>query len=275
MPTIRGWAQHLPPRRAVSRTLNRANFLSLVSSLFFRLRLRDGPAVFVLLLIVLAPLACHRADPSEDPGSLVIYAAREEQLVGPVVERFREETGVRVEVKYGGTAQVAATLLEEGDASPADLFWTRDPGGLGALSGKLKSLPPDILDLVPDRARSSEGQWVGITARVRALVYNPERVDPQELPRSLRELTQARWKNRVGWSPTSGPTQTMITFMRHAWGEEETRRWLAGSGGERRGQVRRTHVGGGSGAPGRGGRGVGQPLLRPPVQGGARPGRGR
>ena len=91
-------------------------------------------------------MACHRADPSEDPGSLVIYAAREEQLVGPVVERFRQETGVRVEVKYGGTAQVAATLLEEGDASPADLFWTRDPGGLGALSGKLKSLPPDILD---------------------------------------------------------------------------------------------------------------------------------
>ena len=87
--------------------------------------------MFVLLLIVLAPLACHQADPSEDPGSLVIYAAREEQLVGPVVERFREETGVRVEVKYGGTAQVAATLLEEGDASPADLFWTRDPGGTG------------------------------------------------------------------------------------------------------------------------------------------------
>ena len=197
MPTIRGWAQHLPPRRAVPRTLNRANFLSLVSSLFSRLRLRDGPAVFVLLLIVLAPLACHRADPSEDPGSLVIYAAREEQLVGPVVERFREETGVRVEVKYGGTAQVAATLLEEGDASPADLFWTRDPGGLGALSGKLKSLPSDILDLVPDRARSSEGQWVGITARVRALVYNPERVDAQELPRSLRELTEPA--GRIGW----------------------------------------------------------------------------
>ena len=227
MPTIRGWAQHLPLRRAVPRTLNRANFLSLVSSLFSRLRLRDGPAAFVLLLIVLAPLACHRADPSEDPGSLVIYAAREEQLVGPVVERFREETGVRVEVKYGGTAQVAATLLEEGDASPADLFWTRDPGGLGALSGKLKSLPSDILDLVPSKARSSEGQWVGITARVRALVYNPQRVDAQELPRSLHDLTQDRWKNRVGWSPTSGPTQTMITFMRHAWGEEETRRWLA------------------------------------------------
>ena len=183
--------------------------------------------MFVLLLIVLAILGCHRADPSEDPGSLIIYAAREEQLVGPIVEEFRQETGVRVEVKYGGTAQVAATLLEEGDASPADLFWTRDPGGLGALSDRFKPLPLDILNLVPDRARSSGGQWVAITARVRALVYNPQRVDPQELPRSLRDLTKVRWKDRVGWSPTSGPTQTMITYMRVAWGEEETRRWLA------------------------------------------------
>ena len=155
-----------------------------------------------------------------------IYAAREEQLVGPVVERFNEETGIAVAVKYGGTAQVTATLLEEGSASTADLFWTRDPGGLGVLSDRLKPLPSEILQRVPASARSSEGRWVGITARVRTLVYNPERVDSSELPRSLRDLTEPRWKNRVGWSPTSGPTQTMITFMRHEWGEDETRRWL-------------------------------------------------
>ena len=182
--------------------------------------------MFVLLLIVLAILGCHRADTSEDPGSLFIYAAREEQLAGPIVEEFRQETGIRVEVKYGGTAQVAATLLEEGEASPADLFWTRDPGGLGTLSDRLKPLPSDILDRVPTSARSSEGAWVGITARVRALVYNPQRVDPLELPDSLRDLADGRWKGRVGWSPTSGPTQTMITFMRVFWGEEDTRRWL-------------------------------------------------
>ena len=109
---------------------------------------------------------------------LFIYAAREEQLVGPIVARFHEETGVSVAVKYGGTAQVTATLLEEGGASTADLFWTRDPGGLGALSDRLKPLPGEILERVPESARSSDGRWVGITARVRTLVYNPERVDP-------------------------------------------------------------------------------------------------
>ena len=194
--------------------MNRAGFLPL------------GAASFALLLITLAGVACHRADAPEDPGMVFIYAAREEQLAGPVVERFQAETGIRVEVKYGGTAQVAATLLEEGDASPADVFWTRDPGGLGALSDRLKPLPSDILERVPESARSSEGLWVGVTARVRTLVYNPQRVAPRELPRSLRDLTDARWKERVGWSPTSGPTQTMITFMRRDWGEDETLRWL-------------------------------------------------
>ena len=180
-------------------------------------------AVAVLSVSV---VACHRADPPEDPGLVFVYAAREEPLVGPIVDRFHEETGIAVAVKYGGTAQVAATLLEEGDASPADVFWARDPGGLGALSERLAPLPVDVLERVPASSRSSEGRWVGITARVRTLVYNPQRVDPGELPRSLRELTDSRWAGRVGWSPTSGPTQTMITFMRHEWGKEETRRWL-------------------------------------------------
>ena len=185
-------------------------------------------ALLSLALLSAASLACHRADSSEDPGMVFIYAAREEQLVGPIVTRFHEETGISVAVKYGGTAQVTATLLEEGGASTADLFWTRDPGGLGVLSNRLKRLPADILERVPASARSADGRWVGITARVRALVYNPKRVDLGELPRSLRELADARWRGRVGWSPTSGPTQAMITFMRHEWGEEETRRWLTG-----------------------------------------------
>ena len=183
--------------------------------------------VLLPVLLAVALLGCHRADSPEDAGMVFVYAAREEQLVGPVVARFQEETGIRVAVKYGGTAQVAATLLEEGDVSPADVFWTRDPGGLGALSGMLKPLPAEILERVPEGARSAEGRWVGITARVRTLVYNPQRVDVGELPRSLRELAETRWKGRVGWSPTSGPTQTMITFMRAYWGEEETRRWVA------------------------------------------------
>ena len=183
-------------------------------------------ALLGLILLAVAAIACHRADPTEDPGMVFIYAAREEQLVGPIVDRFHEETGISVAVKYGGTAQVTATLLEEGGASTADLFWTRDPGGLGALSDRLKPLPQGILDRIPESARSADGRWVGITARVRTLVYNPERVDPQELPSSLRDLTEPRWRGRVGWSPTSGPTQTMITFMRHEWGEEETRVWL-------------------------------------------------
>ena len=189
--------------------------------------LRPALASLLALLMAVTFVECHQTEPTDAPGSLTLYAAREEQLVGPLLARFEDETGVRVAVKYGGTAQIAATLLEEGDASPADVFWARDPGGLGALSHRLQPLPADILSLAPESTRSAEGRWVGITARVRTLVYNPQRVDADELPQSLLDLADARWHGRVGWSPTSGPTQTMITFMRQHWGEGETRQWLS------------------------------------------------
>ncbi len=186
---------------------------------------RDLGLVLALLLPALAVQACAAASPG-GPGELVVYAAREEELVGPIVARFQEDTGIRVRVKYGGATQIVAALLEEGEGSPADLFWTRDPGGLGAASPLLAPLPQGILDRVPPWARSRDGDWVGISARVRALVYNPERVSTENLPGSLWGLTDPLWRGRVGWSPTSSPTQTMITAMRLVWGEERTLQWL-------------------------------------------------
>ena len=180
------------------------------------------------LLLTIVAMACGADNSSQEPGRLTIYAAREEQLVGPIIDRFSEETGIQVDIKYGGTTQIVATILEEGNNSPADLFWTRDPGGLGALSPKLAPLPQAILDLAPSWARSTNDNWVGISARVRAVVYNSERVTPADLPPSIEDLTLPRWKGRVGWSPTSGPTQTMITYMRIAWGKEKTLQWLQG-----------------------------------------------
>ena len=94
-----------------------------------------------------------------DPGSLVVYSGRSESLVGPVIEQFAEATGIDVKVKYGSTFEVAATLLEEGPNSPADVFFAQDPGGLGAVSELLSSLPGDVVLRVPEWARSSDGSW--------------------------------------------------------------------------------------------------------------------
>ena len=164
----------------------------------------------------------------ESPGSLVVYSGRSESLVGPVIELFRDATGVDVAVKYGSTSELAATLLEEGRHSPADLFFSQDPGGLGAVEDMLAPLPADIVSLVPDWARSPDSSWVGISGRARVVVYNTDTLSEGDLPASILGFTDPRWKGRIGWAPTNASFQTMVTSMRVIWGEERTREWLQG-----------------------------------------------
>ena len=161
-------------------------------------------------------------------GALVIYSGRSESLVDPLIRQFADATGIDVQIKYGGTASLAATLLEEGRNSPADVFYAQDPGGLGAVASLLSPLPSPVLERAPAWAQSPEGLWSGVSGRARVLVYSPERVPENELPADLSELTQPRWKGRVGWAPTNGSFLTMVTGMRELWGEERTSEWIGG-----------------------------------------------
>ena len=163
----------------------------------------------------------------EGSGSLVVYSGRSESLVGPIIQQFREASGIDVQVKYGSTSEMAATLQEEGRNSPADLFWAQDPGALGALSEMFKPLPSDVTLAVPEWARASDGSWVGVSGRARVIVYNTD-LSEDELPKSVQELTDPKWKGRIGWPPTNASFRVMVTAMRHIWGEDETRAWLEG-----------------------------------------------
>ncbi|MXY59474.1 MAG: extracellular solute-binding protein, partial [Chloroflexi bacterium] len=177
------------------------------------------------------PTAQPQATPTPVPqgaGSLVIYSGRGESLVDPIIQQFADVTGIDVEVKYGGTASLAATLLEEGANSPADVFYAQDPGGLGAVESLLAPLPADILQRSPEWARSPQGLWAGVSGRARVLVYSPDRVPEGELPADIFELTDPEWKGRVGWAPTNGSFLTMVTGMRKIWGEEKTAEWIEG-----------------------------------------------
>ena len=102
-----------------------------------------------------------------DRETVTIYCGRGESLVGPVVQAFEEETGIQVDIRYGGTADLAAQILEEGDLSPADVYYGQDAGALGQLAseGRLSPLPESILDRVPARFRDPDGRWVGTTGR--------------------------------------------------------------------------------------------------------------
>jgi iron(III) transport system substrate-binding protein len=165
-----------------------------------------------------------------DPGSLVIYSGRSESLVEPIIEQFEEVTGINVAVKYGSTGEIAATILEEGQNSPADVFFAQDPGGLGevANAGMFETLPTGITEKVPTWARSPESQWVGISGRGRVVVYNTDNLTEDQIPTSMEDFTKPDWKGRIGWAPTNGSFQAMVTAMRVVWGEDKTREWLLG-----------------------------------------------
>ena len=179
------------------------------------------------------PTAEAEADPVADPeaepgdfgtgtGDFTLYSGRNETLVGPLIEQYAEETGVSIDTRYGGTGELAATILEEGEDTPASLFFSQDAGALGLLAdeGCFETLPAGLLDRVEERFRDPEGRWVGVTGRARVLAYNTGTVSEDDLPASVRDLTDPTWAGRVGWAPENASFQAFITAFRLIDGDD-------------------------------------------------------
>jgi iron(III) transport system substrate-binding protein len=163
-------------------------------------------------------------------GPLTVYSGRSEELVSEVLDGFTDATGVELDVRYGDTAELAATIINEGDATPADVYFGQDAGALGALQdeGLLATLPDELLDQVDPAFASTTGEWVGVTGRVRVLAYNTDTMTEEEVPDSVLDLTDPAWSGRVSWAPTNGSFQSFVTALRVTEGEDVARDWLEG-----------------------------------------------
>jgi len=161
---------------------------------------------------------------------LVLYSGRNENFVQPVIDSFTAATGIEVEVRYGGTGDLATTITAEGGSTPADVFWAQDPAFIGGIArqGLLAELPSDVLGLVEPRYSDDDGRWVGITGRSRVLVYNTDLVTEDELPDSVWDLVEPEWNGRLGVAPTNGSFVAFVTGMVLIEGEERTLEWLQG-----------------------------------------------
>jgi iron(III) transport system substrate-binding protein len=159
---------------------------------------------------------------------ITLYSGRIPAALGGAVDRYEAAVDRDVQVRYADTADLAATLVEEGDASPADAFFAQEPGAIGAVAdaGLLAPLPADVLRMVPARYRDPEGRWVGVTGRARIVAYNRDAVKRSELPDSPFGLTAPEWRGRVGWAPASDSMQEYVTALRSRYGDERTREWL-------------------------------------------------
>lgn len=196
---------------------------------------RRALAVAAAAAALMALVACGDDDDDAggdeiDEGSLVIYSGRQEALVGPLLDRFEKETGIETSVRYGNTAQLAAQLIEEGDRTPADVFFSQDGGALGALDkrGLLDPIPQPVLDRVPAQYRDPDGAWVGTSGRARVIVYDPKQVPEAEVPNSVFELTDPKWRGKVGIAPSNASFESFVTAIRVLYGDDRAKEWLEG-----------------------------------------------
>ncbi len=188
--------------------------------------------------IVFVAASCGGEDDSEggDPAAsepesvITVYSGRNEELIGPVLQAFSNTTGHKVEARYGSSSELALLIQTEGKSSPADVFISQSPGALGLLAGEglLIELNDDIVAQVPERYAASDATWVGITGRVRVVVYNRDLVESTHLPASVLELTEPFYVGRVAVAPANSSFQDFVTAMRNELGDDATRTWLEG-----------------------------------------------
>lgn len=168
------------------------------------------------------------SDSGSGSGSFTLYSGRDEALVQPLIDQFTDETGIEVEVRYGNTAELGALLLEEGEATPADVFLSQDAGALGALANAdlFETLPDDVAGAVDAGFTSTDGSWVGVTGRARVVVFDGEKYTADQLPDDMDDYTDDEWRGLVGIAPTNASFQSFVTAYRVLEGEDDAEEFL-------------------------------------------------
>lgn len=190
----------------------------------------------MLLLSACSPAAEEKPATPEGTAAvdtsrpLVVYSGRDEKLIAPLIEQFTADTGIKVEVRYAGTSELAAQLIEEGDRTPAHVFLAQDAGALGAVAGAglFAPLSDSVTSLVDPEYTSRDGMWVGLTGRARVVAYDSEKYTADQVPADVFEFTKPEWQGKVGIAPTNASFQAFVTAMRVSEGEERTEEWLKG-----------------------------------------------
>jgi iron(III) transport system substrate-binding protein len=189
-----------------------------------------GKPLIIGALAACTALALSACGSSARGTTITLYNGQHEQTTAALVSAFEKQTGIRVNVRTGDEAELGNQILQEGSSSPADVFYTENTPVLEALRelGLLAPVASSTLAAVPSRYDSAQGDWVGVSARVSVLVYNTSQVKPAELPSSILELAEPKWRDRVGFAPSETDFQPLITAIVKLDGLATAERWLKG-----------------------------------------------
>jgi iron(III) transport system substrate-binding protein len=181
-------------------------------------------------LTVAGVLSGCGSDAAGDTETLTVYSAQHESLVRTMLEDFTAETGIELEFRDANDAELANQIVQEGEASPADVFLTENSPSIDILDdeGLLAPLDQATLDQVGEQYRPASGTWVGFAARSTVLVYNPAQLPEAELPASILDLADPEWAGRIGIAAGGPDFQAIVSAVLALRGEDAARAWLAG-----------------------------------------------
>jgi iron(III) transport system substrate-binding protein len=186
----------------------------------------------LLTVLTLAALALSACGSSGTQGgqAITLYNGQHEQTTAALVAAFEKQTGIKVNVRTGDEAELGNQIMQEGSSSPADVFYTENTPVLEALRehGLLAPVTPSTLAAVPSHDNSAQGDWVGVSARVSVLVYNTSEIRPSQLPSSILELAEPKWKDKLGFAPSETDFQPLITAIVKFDGTATAEHWLEG-----------------------------------------------
>ena len=191
---------------------------------------RATVAAGMALAVVAAASACASSDNSADSQSITVYNAQHEDLTQLEADAFTAQTGIKVTMRNGDDSELSNQIVQEGAASPADVFLTENSPGMSLVNSKglFAKVDPAAVDQVPAQFRSSDGNWVGWAARSTVLPYNPTKLTPEQLPTSIMDLAQPQWKGKIGISPSGADFQAIVTAVVQLKGEDAAAAWLKG-----------------------------------------------
>ena len=177
-----------------------------------------------------APAGSSSAAAGGSAGEITVYNAQHESLTKEWVDAFTAETGVKVTLRQGDDTEMSNQIIQEGQASPADVFLTENSPAMAQVenAGLFADVDKATVDQVPAEFRPSTNKWTGIAARSTVLVYDKNKITEDKLPKSMLDLANPEWKGKWAASPSGADFQAIVSALLELKGEAATQAWLKG-----------------------------------------------
>lgn len=187
-------------------------------------------AAAVLATTGLALAGCSAPAATNAPTTITLYNAQHEQTTTALIKAFTKQTGIVVKVDNDDEDVLTAKIEQEGTRSPADVIFTENSNWLQQLADKglLAKVNTHTFKSIPSADSAADGDWIGVSARVSAIVYNTKDLKESDLPTSVLGLADKKWKGKLELAPSETDFWPVVSSVEQTYGHAKALAWLEG-----------------------------------------------